>query len=145
MRVSVILGRKGAAVATIPPDATVAQAAQALADHDIGALVVSGDGQRVEGMLSERDIVRGLARDGHACLEEAVHQMMTDTVAACSPETTVDELMAMMTNKRIRHVPVIVESKLAGIVSIGDVVKSRLDELEVQANTLQQYVTGSPT
>lgn len=143
MRVSVILARKGSTVATIPPHATLAEAASALAEHDVGALVVSSDGTGMQGILSERDLVRHVARGGTRSLRAPVAEVATTDVTTCGLETTIDELMAMMTERRIRHVPVVADGALAGIVSIGDVVKSRLDELELQAQTLQDYVTGS--
>lgn len=143
--VSVILERKGADVITITPETTVSSAAQVLADHDVGALVVCGAGDSVVGIVSERDLVRLIARVGPACLQNPVSEVMTAEVITCGRDTTVDELMLTMTDHRVRHVPVVVDGTLAGIVSIGDVVKSRLDELEAHARTLEQYVTGSPS
>lgn len=143
--VSVILERKGGNVITITPETTVAAAAQVLSDHDVGALVVCGAGDSVVGIVSERDLVRLVARSGPACLQDPVADVMTTEVITCGREETVDELMRTMTERRVRHVPVVVDGALAGIVSIGDVVKSRLDELEVHARTLEQYVTGSPS
>lgn len=141
--VSVILGRKGADVITIGPSERVEEAVAALTDHNVGALVVTADGRALAGILSERDVVRELARSGPGCLGRRVEEIMTADVVTCSPETTVDDLMATMTDRRIRHVPVIADEGLAGVVSIGDVVKSRLDELELEAEALQDYVTGS--
>jgi CBS domain-containing protein len=143
--VSVVLARKGSAVVTIPPASSVAEAARLLAEHDIGALVVSADGRAVDGVISERDLLRWLSSAGGAGLKTAVEQVMTADVQTCTPATTVNELMATMTNQRIRHIPVVVDGRLAGMMSIGDVVKSRLDDLEVQAGALEQYVTGSGT
>jgi CBS domain-containing protein len=143
VQVSVMLQRKGSDVVMIAPGATVAEAARTLAEHDIGALVVSSDGSAVVGVVSERDLLRWLSSAGGAGLKTTVDQVMTTEVHTCTPETTADELMATMTNRRIRHVPVIEDGALAGVISIGDVVKSRLDDLEVQAETLEQYVTGS--
>jgi CBS domain-containing protein len=142
-RVATILKRKGDEVFSIAPDATLAAAAAALADHNVGALVVSTDGQTIDGILSERDIVRRLAGAGPDALERPVADVMSTEITICGLDTTIDELMATMTARRIRHIPVVVDGGLAGLVSIGDVVKFRLDELEVQATTLQQYVTGS--
>lgn len=142
-RVSTILDRKGGDVATIAPDATLADAATALAEHGIGALVVSSDGHRIQGILSERDIVRQLARAGADCLQERIETAMTAEVTTCSRATTADELMDTMTSSRIRHVPVVEDDDLVGIVSIGDVVKSRILELETETSSLQEYVTGS--
>jgi CBS domain-containing protein len=145
VRVSVILQRKGAQVVTISPNATLSSAAQVMAEHNIGALLVSDDGRGLEGIVSERDLVRRLGQEGVSCLERPVAETMTAEVATCSPETTVDQLMATMTDRHIRHLPVLVDGAVAGIVSIGDVVKSRLDELELRAETMEQYVTGSPS
>ncbi len=143
VRVAVVLARKGTDVATIVPSATLADAARALAEHNVGALVVSTDGDIVEGMLSERDIVRRLATSGADCLAMSVAEVMTAEVTACTRDTTVDELMATMTERQIRHIPVVEQGRLAGIISIRDVVQSRMEELEVQAETMQEYITGS--
>jgi len=143
VQVSVILQRKGAEVFTVSPDATVAEATRALADHSVGALPVSADGRSLDGILSERDVVRELARLGAECLQLPVAEVMTTEVTTCGPETTVDQLMAIMTERRIRHLPVLVDGALAGLVSIGDVVSSRLRELELHARTMEEYVTGS--
>jgi CBS domain-containing protein len=142
-KVSAIIDRKGAEVATVAPSATLADAAALLAEHGIGALVVSSDGRRIEGVLSERDIVRRLADTGAATLDMRVTDAMTAEVTTCTWETTVDELVVLMTERRIRHVPVEEGGALVGIVSIGDVVKSRLDELTLETDQLQAYVTGS--
>lgn len=143
VRVGVILARKGSDVATIRPGATLADAAQALAERNVGALVVSTDGSTVAGILSERDIVRRLAQAGAGALGLTVADVMTSEVTTCGRDATADELMATMTSGRIRHVPILEDGRLAGIVSIGDVVKSRIDELETQTEALQDYVTGS--
>jgi CBS domain-containing protein len=143
IRVSAILDRKGREVATVAATATLLDAAHALAEHDVGALVVSEDGRTVDGIISERDLVRVCARSGPACWDKPVHEAMTAEVRTCDPATTADQLMATMTELRIRHVPVVVDGGLVGIVSIGDVVKTRLDDLEMQAEALEQYVTGS--
>jgi len=143
VQVAVILARKGTEVVTIRPDATLADAAASLGERDVGALVVSGDGRSVQGVLSERDIVRCLAESGAGALGRTVGEVMTAEVHTCERDTTADELMALMTTRRIRHVPVLEDDRLAGIVSIGDVVKSRIDELETQTEALQGYVTGS--
>ena len=142
LQVSVILERKGAEVFTIAPDAMLLAAADELNKHRIGALIVSSDGRTPEGIVSERDVVRELARLGTGAVKRSVGEIMSTSVSTCTPDTTIDELMATMTEHRIRHVPVLVDGALAGIVSIGDIVKSRLDELEVQSATLEQYVTG---
>ena len=144
VRVSVILTRKGSGVATIPRTATVSEALRALADHNIGALVVSDDGGTVDGILSERDVVRRMAEAGAATLDMPVEGVMTREVLTCSPDATADEVMQTMTDRRARHLPVLEDGRLAGIVSIGDVVKSRIDDLVTQARSMEDYITGSP-
>ena len=143
VHVSVILDRKGTDVVTIRPDAMLLAAADAMSEHNIGALVVSSDGRSVEGIISERDLVRELARRGTGAVKQTVADLMSTEVTTCGPDATVDDLMAAMTSKRMRHVPILDGGTLAGIVSIGDVVKVRLDELEVEKQSLQEYVTGA--
>lgn len=139
-----IIARKGSEVVTIPPAATLGRAASLLAEHNVGAVVVSSDGRTVEGILSERDIVRRFSRDdGVATASVSVEATMTREVHVAARDTTVDALMATMTEHRIRHVPIVESGVLVGIVSIGDVVKTRMDELETTAASLQQYVTGT--
>jgi CBS domain-containing protein len=140
---SVLLQRKDGEVAVIPSAATLADAAANLAEYNVGALVVSDDGEVVTGMLSERDVVRCLARSGADALTVSVREVMSRDVTTCAPETTVDKLMATMTRTRIRHVPVIEDGRLLGIVSIGDVVQNRVSDLETEAETLREYVAGS--
>jgi CBS domain-containing protein len=135
-----ILDRKGREVATTTAATSLADAVAALDEHDIGALVVV-DGDRVTGVVSERDVVRRLARGSIDGL--AVGDVMTSPVFTCDPSATVDDLMATMTERRVRHLPVVEDDRLVGIVSIGDVVKWRIDELATQAEQLEGYVTGS--
>ncbi|MDX1658238.1 MAG: CBS domain-containing protein [Nitriliruptorales bacterium] len=142
-RVGEILDSKGSDVVTIRPDADLHEALATLAEHSIGAVVVSPDGNHVDGMLSERDIVRALARTGSEVLDESVSSVMSSPVSTCGREHSADEIMATMTSSRFRHMPVVDNDVLVGIVSIGDVVKSRIDELEVKATNLEEYVTGS--
>jgi len=142
VQISVILERKGHDVVTIAPEAMLLAAVDALADANVGALVVSSDGTSVEGVISERDIVRELARRGTAAVKQTVADVMSTDVTTCEPSATIDELSTTMTKRRIRHVPIMSEGSLAGIVSIGDVVKARLDEPEVENDSLGQYVTG---
>ena len=142
LKVSVILERKGPEVVTIHPDAMLLAAADALHKHRIGALVVSADGQTPDGMVSERDLVRELARLGTGAVKRSVGEIMSTTLTTCAPDSTIDELMSLMTDKRIRHVPVMADGQMCGIVSIGDIVKIRLDELEVEKQSLEEYVTG---
>jgi CBS domain-containing protein len=140
VRISGLLNEKGSFVATIGPEATVAEVVAGLAEHGVGALVVTGDGVTIEGIISERDIARALHRYGTTVLERPVSDVMTAEVRTCGPSDTVDELMALMTALRIRHVPVVVEGRLAGIVSIGDVVKYRVHELEHDNSALVEYI-----
>jgi len=143
MNVETILRAKGSAVATIRPDETVGVAVQQLIDRNIGALVVSNDGDSVDGIISERDIVHGLADHGTALLSLKVAEMMTRRVVTCELSDSVDQLMAEMTNRRIRHFPVVQDGQLRGIVSIGDVVKNRLDEVEYEARSLRSFIAGA--
>lgn len=138
MKVETILAAKGERVETIRPDREIKLAAARLRDARIGALVVSTDGTEVKGILSERDIVRGIADRGAAALELTVRNLMTPTVITCTPEDSITHLMKLMTSRRIRHLPVIsADGELCGIVSIGDVVKNRLEELELEATVLR--------
>ena len=143
MNVETILRNKGNWVATIRPDATVAEAVDILHEHRIGALVVSEDGEGVDGILSERDIVIALADHRADLLSHTVDEIMTRTVVTCEPSDSVGDLMAEMTNRRIRHFPVVADGRLRGIVSIGDLVKSRLDEVEFEANSLRSFISGA--
>ena len=142
MNVETILRNKGSWVATIRPDATIAEAVDMLNRERIGALVVSEDGESVDGVLSERDIVIALGQCGADLLSRTVEEMMTRNVITCEPGDTVGELMAEMTNRRIRHLPVVGEGRLRGIVSIGDLVKNRLDEVEFEASSLRTFIAG---
>jgi CBS domain-containing protein len=140
MRVADILRGKGGAVVTINPDATVAELLAGLADHNIGAMVVVGsDG--VKGIVSERDVVRQLHAHGAAVLSLPVEKIMTSVVSTAVKSDTVDSLTLLMTENRVRHVPVLEDGKLIGIVSIGDVVKTRMQELEIEHEQLHSYIT----
>ena len=143
MDVETILRSKGRAVATIRPDDTIGAAVEALVSGNIGALVASEDGETVDGIISERDIVHALARHGDALLAQSVADVMTRSVVTCDPTESVGELMAEMTNRRIRHLPVLRDGRLCGIVSIGDVVKNRLDEIEYEARSLRSFIAGA--
>jgi CBS domain-containing protein len=143
MNVETILRNKGRAVATIRPKEMVGAAIDALVSRNIGALVASEDGERVDGIISERDIVHALAQHGSGLLSLTVEEVMTQPVITCDPMSGVDELMAEMTNRRIRHFPVVRNGRLCGIVSIGDVVKSRLDEIEYEAKSLRSFIAGA--
>ena len=143
MNVETILRNKGNRVATIRPEATVADAVDMLNRERIGALVVSEDGARVDGILSERDIVMALADHRADLLSRNVDEIMTRKVVTCEPGDSVGDLMAEMTNRRIRHFPVVADGRLRGIVSIGDLVKSRLDEVEFEASSLRSFISGA--
>ena len=142
MNVDGILKVKGTDIVTIRPDATIAQAVDRLREKRIGAVVVSADGASADGVLSERDIVRGLAEHGASLLDRRVSQVMTRAVITCAPDDKVADLMALMTERRIRHLPVMRNGRLAGLVSIGDVVKNRVDEIEFETNSLKTYIAG---
>ncbi|MDA2890149.1 CBS domain-containing protein [Mycolicibacterium sp. BiH015] len=140
MRISDVLRNKGATVATITPETSVAGLLTELSMHNIGAMVVvSPDG--LVGIVSERDVVRKLHEMGADLLRRPVSEIMTKLVATCSPDDSVDSLSVLMTTNRVRHVPVVVDGRLAGIVSIGDVVKTRMEELEREHEQLQAYIT----
>jgi CBS domain-containing protein len=143
MRISDLLRVKGTQVVTVPPDTTVRRLAAVLAEHRIGAVVVSGDGVSVDGIVSERDIVRALALRGAAVMSEQVTGIYTADVHTVTPETELDDVARMMTERRVRHAPVTVDGSLRGIVSIGDVVKSRIGELETERAALTDYITGT--
>jgi len=142
MRVREILAAKSTdQVFTVRPDATVAELLTTLADLNIGALVVSTDGSHMEGIVSERDIVRKL-RDFDQTANVTVGEIMTSDVRVCEPDDTLDELMGTMTEYRVRHVPVLEGDVLVGVLSIGDAVKSRMDQLEFERDQLTHYLHG---
>jgi CBS domain-containing protein len=140
MKVRTILDTKGRHVVTIRPDASVSTAVHRLVLERIGALVVSEDGHKVAGIISERDIIQSLAKSGPDLLTSGrrVAELMEHNVITCTPDDTVQQVMAEMTRRRVRHLPVIEGGGLAGIISIGDVVKSRLEEVELEANVLRE-------
>lgn len=140
MRIADVLRNKGAAVVTINPDATVGELLAGLAEQNIGAMVVVG-AEGVVGIVSERDVVRQLHTYGASVLSRPVAKIMSTTVATCTKSDTVDKISVLMTENRVRHVPVLDGKKLIGIVSIGDVVKSRMGELEAEQQQLQSYIT----
>ena len=140
MRVRDVLAHKGHDVVTVRPDATCRDLLALLARHNIGAVVVSSDGTTVEGIASERDVVRRLNEHGAAILDAPVSQIATLVVATCGPDDPLDELRETMTLRRIRHIPVVAEGRLIGIVSIGDVVKSTISELEDEKRHLIDYL-----
>jgi CBS domain-containing protein len=140
MTVKSILARKGHAVHTIEPTATLATAARVLTEKGIGALVVLGTDHRVIGIVSERDLVRALAERGASVLTEPLAQVMTRKVVTCGQAETVGGLMEQMTTGKFRHLPVIEQGELVGIVSIGDVVKHRLKQMEQESAALRDYI-----
>ena len=141
MHVHSVLKVKGTAVATIAPEASLADATASLRDHGVGALMVSRDGSTIDGIISERDVVRALAAHGASTLGHVVSSAMSATVSTCRGDDTIDQMMAMMSERRIRHLPVVDDDdKLAGIISIGDVVKARVGQLEHENNQLHDYI-----
>lgn len=141
MHISEVIRRKGGEVVTIRSDATVAQLLALLAEYRIGAVVVSDDdGATVAGIASERDIVRHLHTDGPAVLSAAVAAIMSSDVETCTPEDDLERLARQMTEHRVRHIPVVVEGRLQAIVSIGDIVKHRIDELQMERDLLVGYI-----
>ena len=140
MTVKAILSRKGTDVVTIQPTATLAEAAELLATRRIGAVLVLGIEGRVAGILSERDIVRALAERGATVLDERIDQVMTRKVFTCTETDTVAQVMEQMTQGKFRHVPVVDQGSLIGIISIGDVVSYRLHEIENESNALREYI-----
>lgn len=143
MTVRSILEEKGRDVFTMHPDAKLAEAAQELARRRIGALVLLGDDGRIAGILSERDVVRVVGTQGIGALETSVAEAMTATVTTCDETTTIDEVMETMTRGRFRHVPVAENGRLVGIVSIGDVVKRRIEAVEQEAHHMRTYIAAA--
>lgn len=141
MRIADVLKRKGTDVATVSPSTTVSDLLAVLAEHNIGAVPVV-DGETVVGIVSERDIVRRLHSDGPGLLDTATSAIMSTSVTTCAPGDSVADLARIMTEKRFRHMPVVVDGKLVGIVSIGDLVKARIDLLENEAQQLASYIAG---
>lgn len=141
MRISDILRAKGSAVATVTATTTVTGLLAELAVHNVGALVVVGPDGAPVGIVSERDVVRRLPRDGAELLRRPVAEIMSDVAVTCGPDDPVDDLAALMTHNRVRHVPVLDDGRLAGIVSIGDVVKNRMEELAAERQQLRAYIT----
>jgi CBS domain-containing protein len=143
VNVEAILRNKGRNVVTVTPNARISAAVALLRRHGIGALVVSGDGSSVDGILSERDVVHALADQGTKALEVDVAQLMSRRVVTCKPADSIADLMGLMTDRRIRHLPVVERGALIGIVSIGDVVKNRLDEVESEATSMREFIAGA--
>ena len=141
MKVAAILKDKGDKVVTAKPEDTVAAVADLLKRERIGAVVVTGAGGSVAGILSERDIVRAIPGKGDGLLESRAADLMTRDVVTCTPETELHEVQKLMTEGRFRHIPVLADGRLSGIISVGDVVKQRLDELEAETGALRSYIS----
>ena len=143
MFVSDILNRKGSSVVSVGPGDRIGDVASVLHDERIGAVLVRDETGTLVGMLSERDIVNAIADQGSSCLDFKASDLMTAEVVTCKPNDSVTEAMTLMTERRIRHLPVIESNKLLGVISIGDVVKERLAEAELEAEQLREYITAS--
>jgi len=142
MTVATILKEKGDAVVTAGEDSSLADISQLLSGHRIGAVVIVDGEARPIGIVSERDIVAALARDGGAALDKLAGEVMARSIVSCKLDDSIYELMNLMTRHRIRHLPIVIEDKLGGIVSIGDVVKSRIAEIELEAAEMKRYIAG---
>ncbi len=142
MHVARLLEHKGAEVVTVSRSASVSEALATLAHYEIGALVVTDDGRRIAGILSERDIVRALNVAGPMVLDQRVATLMSINPQTCEPTDVLDDLMGRMTELRIRHLPVVIDGEVSGIVSIGDVVKARIDELEATHRQMVDYISA---
>ena len=142
MKISSILNNKGTFVATVSPEASVSELLALLAEHKIGAVVVADGDGNVAGIVSERDVARACHSHGAMALDQAVSRIMTELVVTCAPDASTEELMGLMTERRVRHIPVVEDDQMVGIVSIGDVVKARLAELETERDALQAYISS---
>lgn len=143
MLVQLILKSKsGAAVVSVKPDTSVSDAAKLLSDKGIGTVLVSADGETADGILSERDIVRELGKSGSGCLSEPVSTYMTTKLVTCSSQSNVEEVLQQMTAGRFRHMPVVEEGKMVGLVSLGDVVKAQLAEIAMEKDALEGMIMG---
>ena len=142
MKVEAMLAAKGDKVVTARPDAAITTIVRMLKLEGIGALVISEDGEEILGIISERDVVRALVEHGGEVLKMKAADLMTRSVKTCAPEVNIRDVMAEMTRSRVRHLPVVRGGKLCGIISIGDVVKNRLEELETETSVLRDYIVG---
>ncbi len=140
MNVAMILKEKGGDMVAAKPGDSLAAVCSLLAGHGIGAVLVLNPDGGIAGILSERDVVRGLAQHGAALLERSAESLMTRNVMVCAPADTIEDVMHVMTKRRIRHLPVMAEGKLVGMISIGDVVKRRIADTELEAEALRQYI-----
>ena len=143
MLVSAILAEKGREVATAAPETPMMTIIENLSEKNIGAIVITDARQSVVGIISERDIVRALANNGASILDQSVSSFMTQSVVTCAEHESVHDLMAKMTSGRFRHLPVVADTRLAGIVSIGDVVKTRIAEVQREAEALRDYISSN--
>jgi len=143
MTAEIILRRKGSKVHTVKPDDTVMHAANSLDAATVGAVVVSEDGEHIDGILSERDIVRALADRGEVGLKLPASEIMTREVKTCSVQDRAISIMGMMNRHGIGHVPVTQDGKMVGLISIGDIIQRRLDEVEADAKAMREYITGA--
>ncbi len=141
MRISDVLRVKGNRVVTLPPEAPVSNLVDLLTTNKIGAMVVSSNGKTVLGIVSERDVVRALAEHGPELMHRQVSDIMTADVVTCEPQASLVELLGVMTERRFRHVPVLIDGELSGLVSIGDLVKFRIDELRLERDLLETYIS----
>jgi len=142
MYVETILRKKGRDVVSVKPDDTVGRVARVLNENNIGAALVRDTENKIIGIISERDIIRGMARHQPGVTQKLAGELMTSPVITCGPDTSVDQLMEMMTNQRIRHLPVMKDGELLGLVSIGDVVKQRISEIENESDALRRYIAA---
>lgn len=143
MKVSDVLQIKGSAVKTVTPDTSARELSVQLRAEQIGAMVVSRDGRSIDGIVSERDLAYGLAAHGSALPTLTVSRLMTKVPVVCSPGDSITHVMKLMTQRRVRHLPVMQDDQLVGIISIGDVLKHRLDEVELEANVLRDYAVAA--
>ena len=143
MKVSDIIQTKGSVVKTVRPESSARELAVRLHADQIGAMVVSSDGKSIDGIVTERDLAYGLAAHGRDLPTIAVSRIMTNVVVVCSPEDSITHVMKVMTQRRVRHLPVKQHDQLVGIISIGDVLKHRLDELELEANVMRDYAVAA--
>lgn len=143
MQVKSILATKGNEVATASPDAPLMNIMEQLSERNIGAIVVTDGKRKVVGIISERDVVRAMARHGVSVVDQPVSNFMTSSVITCADEDSTHDLMTKMTSGRFRHLPVVADGKLSGIISIGDVVKARINEVQREAEALRDYISSS--
>ena len=143
MKVSDIIQTKGSVVKTVRPESSARELSVRLHADQIGAMVVSSDGKSIDGIVTERDLAYGLAAHGSELPTVAVSRLMTKVVLVCSPEDSITHVMKLMTQRRVRHLPVREDAQLVGIISIGDVLKHRLDELELEANVMRDYALAA--